>query len=1362
MTAQPDRPLIIRLSAEQAAHPDLLQGLEVWLELGLISDRQLRQISREYLACPVEFAVAPAPRPRNDFARLPGTTANPSQTTRSDTDRRSLPASPADPPVVRLAERTLQTFMAEISVIWLLFLGVFLVVVSSGVLAASQWQNFSSVGQYGILLAYTLAFFGVSVWTSRQPNLHLTAKMLQVTTLLIIPVNFWMMDSLGVGQSAIGIALGTIAAFSLTGIVFWLLRPGSGLAASVAPRLTIFNQLGLSWLHLGWNILSLPLFATYLGTVGTAGILFWQAQQVKQQVKQQRTVNPVAPATPAPAPAIPAATPLTTTIVLALSTLLLIGRATLLSQVPLHRLGLALGICGWLLCWLLRQEESPQSSDQPSERPAVWGGIALLFLGWAISVSNQPPLQAIAISGLALWLLIDRLYHWRQPSVLLTLLLVGFQTYALIWRVLPDSVRQSILTLAQQNLGGAGLPEVLTGLAGFPYLWLILALAAWLRRLPASAASSTAALPAATRVTIQSSEDVVSQSLSWLRSAALAQQADLIALILGLAFTLVSLPNAGVRSLTLLLAALTLAGVVWKRSQVPTALIYLTHIAAIAVLLSWIDWQLPALSNLIWARILLGMMAVEWGLSLVLTAVPWRRSAWFIGLALATISYLALVSSPFERGSQTLIWLLVPLLLTGLSRLSRFWQPRLAAWLSTAALLALLLLLSSFATWTIGLATATGLMLVNTATLRHLVPASLTIGFALGLEIVLLWWRWGDQITEGSFALLLAGTLWGLWLLQDWLNRRSTSLRTLYTDAIQGWGIAVCGFALLFLTALSLLAYSSEAESWQWVLGSGLVMVALLYRLRQPSSDLRFYGLAWSVETTAALLVAQLNGGAEALAIVNLALGFLTQVGGDIRVRRSNQPYRSSWHLIPLMYAAIGLGLGHLRLTPATGLYTFAAALVGLGIGRRFAQFKPLTLISLLLVSVAAYELLLDRLLRVEAGNPGDGIVLMAGLAAIIAWVEFLCTRWLVPYLRLTQPELSGITLLHWVAGSGLAWLAIQASPSTRGVGLLIGVALLLTTYALAQGNQRWAIDPVPATSSTSSTPPTPPGALPSLTPSSSLLWTYAGIVQFLFTLSYGLYQLLPDDGWLLAWAGIIASGVALGMATLPWRQWGWSQQPWNVAAAVFPVLVLLLTSYVTALQSLLVAAAFYAWFAKRLEQIRLSYLSIVLLDWAVLRFVGGEGWLNSLWLSGILAGSLLYVAQIDPALQAQSARGQRHSLRTLATGLICLTALYQFEQEIGVMAWAIGFLTLVFSIGLIFLGLFLRVRAFLYVGTLTFILRILRWLWLFINTYSLLLWAVGIVLGLLFIWLAATFEARRSQVDALVQYWSTELETWE
>jgi hypothetical protein len=88
--------------------------------------------------------------------------------------------------------------------------------------------------------------------------------------------------------------------------------------------------------------------------------------------------------------------------------------------------------------------------------------------------------------------------------------------------------------------------------------------------------------------------------------------------------------------------------------------------------------------------------------------------------------------------------------------------------------------------------------------------------------------------------------------------------------------------------------------------------------------------------------------------------------------------------------------------------------------------------------------------------------------------------------------------------------------------------------------------------------------------------------------------------------------------------------------------------------------------------------------------------------------------------------------------------------------------LTVALSIGLILLGIVLRVRAFLYVGTATFIIRVLRLLWLFISTYSVLLWAVGIVLGLIFIWIAATFEARRTQVNTLVQTWTAELSAWE
>ena len=190
MASSGDRSVILRLSVQQLSQPNLLAGLEAWKQLGLLSDRDILQFAEEYLICLAPSQVPAASSPvapifADDFAPIapPRPRANPSP------EPIPIPVAAAVQPP-SLITRTLQSFMAEVSVIWLLFLGVFLVVVSSGVLAASQWQNFSTVGQYGILFAYTLAFAAVGIWIGRRSQLQLTARMLQIATLLIIPVNF--------------------------------------------------------------------------------------------------------------------------------------------------------------------------------------------------------------------------------------------------------------------------------------------------------------------------------------------------------------------------------------------------------------------------------------------------------------------------------------------------------------------------------------------------------------------------------------------------------------------------------------------------------------------------------------------------------------------------------------------------------------------------------------------------------------------------------------------------------------------------------------------------------------------------------------------------------------------------------------------------------------------------------------------------------------------------------------------------------------------------------------------------------------------------------------------------------------------
>ncbi|MEO0397781.1 MAG: hypothetical protein AAF243_17605, partial [Cyanobacteria bacterium P01_A01_bin.137] len=128
------------------------------------------------------------------------------------------------------------------------------------------------------------------------------------------------------------------------------------------------------------------------------------------------------------------------------------------------------------------------------------------------------------------------------------------------------------------------------------------------------------------------------------------------------------------------------------------------------------------------------------------------------------------------------------------------------------------------------------------------------------------------------------------------------------------------------------------------------------------------------------------------------------------------------------------------------------------------------------------------------------------------------------------------------------------------------------------------------------------------------------------------------------------------------------------------------------------------------------------------------------------------------PHWQERSTRQERHSLRSFATLLVGLTAIFQAETASPIFIS----LSLLISFGFIGLGLGQQVRAYLYTGTLTFALQILRTLMMFVDTDGRLLWAVGIVLGIALIWVAATFESRRAQVSGLLSQWSERLRSWD
>jgi len=1304
MATNSDRQIVIQLVLN-GENPTLLEGLEQWIALGLLSERVVRQICAEQLVCgvpqpaiarevPATVALGREGAGVTDFV-----TEEPPRSGRGRSgrvrDQEPLEGlAPARSPN-RLGH-LMQSFLAEVSVVWLLFLGVFLVVVSSGVLAATQWRTVPPVGQYGILLAYTVVFGLIAEWSRPRTNLQLTHRMLTIATLLLIPVNFWMMDGFRVGQTPLGLGVVAMASVGLTGLTWRMLRGGS-------PPLLIATAIALSWLHWGWAGANMPLVATYVGTVGAVLVVL-------------RCDRGVAPE-PHPVPGF--AFPPLDTVAIALATLLLGGRAIFAAQVPIQSVGLALGLCGWLVAWLGRGDR----------RRASWlrAGSGLLALAWWVTVAVNPPWQAIAISGLALSVALRGV--WRSPNVttLTVGFLVGLQTNWLLWRLVPAVWQTRLVNGLMALAGQDGMPLALLGLAYFPYLMLTLGGGAWLRRR---------------------------------QQNSLATYTEWLALGLGTALTLLSLANPTVRSLNLSLSAGALGLVLAQRSRPGLWLVELTHGLGLAALLAWIGRFFPWLSEVAWVGILLGLMAGEWiGVNwppdLARSRDRWQQSAWHWGLILAGLADLVLVSRWLGAGTGADAWNLmsfgVPLGLTMLA-----WQqgdrerplpnPRVAGWLSVGAVLVGELLVVGSARGRIaGLAVGTVLLLWNTRQLQSRWVAGLTVGLGLGLwgavwDTVLGQWRFSSVVWVGSATVL------GLWGIRASLGPRRSRVAGYYCTALDGWAGAAFLLTAGWLTFAQIGVYG-QFEAPQ---GAGLgaatgLLAACGLRLAQGPAVGLWWAIASSVElmllSGVALVVGfpaqQVAPALSTIAIGNLALGFASLALGQRRLA-AVEPVAPSWHLIPLVYAALGIGFGHHQFVALTGLYTAAGSLVVLGIGRRSQALKPLTYLAFAGFSVAAYEALVYRLLQVQGGTPGDGLVWLAGLAAGLA----LLYRWGLRRSRLvwcglTPGEGQALAHSHWGVGTGFLALALGIGMSEPGRWQWVAIAALLAVYALGAG--RGARGAVGAASG----------------------WTWLGIGEGVLAMAVGLRLLLPDVA-LIDWGGAIAVILGTGFCLVPWARLGWNPRPWHQAGHGLPVLAVGLTLWGINLQSLLFVGAFYAWRASQTQRIRLSYGSVLIANWAIARFLLQLQITVPFGFALLAGGSLLYLAQVDPSFQPQTARDRRHGLRSLATALICLMAFYQAEVGVaGIPPVLAGFGAIAIALGFVLAGLIGQIRAFLYIGTGAFMIQVIWQLWRFFSEYSLLLWLFGLLVGGLLIWGAATFEARRSQVNGWLEQWTTSLDDW-
>ncbi|KAM3101137.1 hypothetical protein ACKFKF_09165 [Phormidesmis sp. 146-12] len=434
MTSSP-RPITVDLDAN---HPNLLNGLEAWLQLDLLTDRQVQSLSRLYLICALpDVLVAPVVREASSSSD-PSEVAVTDFITTIPREQRSQPG----PAPSNFLTRFMQSFMAELSVVWLLVLGVFMVIVSSAVLAASQWQNFPSVGQYLVLLAYTLSFWGVSTWAGRQENLRLTASTLQIIALLLVPVNFWAIDRflLQSFQLQNGVTA-AIAGLILTAITFPLFKSSLLSASAVEKTRSLLCYLGLSYLQSGWEFAQFPILAIYLAAVGLT-------------IARPRSSSKLLS-------------------LLGFALALLLIRAVFIVGVDVAQLGLAFGICGWLTARFAQQTERSRRSWSLSS--------GLLGLGWLVSVGSVP-WQALVVSAIGLWVCVERLRRfWRRFEVV-GLVAIALQMSWLLWRLIPPTTQVQIVEFSTRLTETQGIPAALLGLILFPYVPITLALSEWLHQ----------------------------------------------------------------------------------------------------------------------------------------------------------------------------------------------------------------------------------------------------------------------------------------------------------------------------------------------------------------------------------------------------------------------------------------------------------------------------------------------------------------------------------------------------------------------------------------------------------------------------------------------------------------------------------------------------------------------------------------------------------------------------------------------------------------------------------------------------------------------------------------------------------------
>jgi len=268
-----------------------------------------------------------------------------------------------------------------------------------------------------------------------------------------------------------------------------------------------------------------------------------------------------------------------------------------------------------------------------------------------------------------------------------------------------------------------------------------------------------------------------------------------------------------------------------------------------------------------------------------------------------------------------------------------------------------------------------------------------------------------------------------------------------------------------------------------------------------------------------------------------------------------------------------------------------------------------------------------------------------------------------------------------------------------------------------------------------------------------SHIWIYAGLTE---VVAIGIYARLiwTPLSLLDPWRAIIASLFAIAVYQTSWWRWGWNEQPWQRYATILPLLSILINPQTLSSFNLLVLAGFYAWVTNRQSNLRWTYLSLFFIDWVIWRVLQSQQVTELLAYAAVIGYFFLYIALVDPELRLPQKRNWRHYIRLLGSGIICLVAL-GFHQDVGLIPGIISLVAIVAGLGL-------QVRAFLMVGTVTFIFTVFYQLVYLGFRYPFSKWIMLIIAGIILISITANIVKRREPILDLFQDWIDQWREWE